>query len=60
MTPFAELLSQGSVFPGQGAGLEILQTLVNQVEGVVDQLGSLFGGHGGTGAVGESPDVQRL
>jgi hypothetical protein len=28
---------------------EILQALVHQIEGVVDQLGGLFGGHGSAG-----------
>jgi hypothetical protein len=29
--------------------LKILETLMDQIEGVVDQLGGLFGGHGTAG-----------
>ena len=49
LTPFAELSRQGLVLLGKGLGFEILQALMDQIEGVVDQLGGLFGGHGTTG-----------
>jgi hypothetical protein len=46
VAPLAELISQGLVFPLQGEVLQILKPLMHQIQGVVDQLGSLFGGHG--------------
>lgn len=49
LAPFTELRRQGLVLLGKSLGLEILQSLVHQIEGVVDQLGGLFGGHGTAG-----------
>jgi len=46
MAPFPEFLSQGELLAGQGLGLQVLETLVHQVQGVVYQLGRLLGGHG--------------
>ena len=46
IAPFPEFLSQGALLAGQGLGLQVLEPLVNQVQGVVYQLGSLLGGHG--------------
>jgi hypothetical protein len=45
ITPLAELLSQGTLLSGQGQRLQGLKALMHQIEGVVDQLGSLFGRH---------------
>jgi hypothetical protein len=45
IAPFPEFLSQGALLAGQGLGLQVLEPLVNQVQGVVYQLGSLLGGH---------------
>jgi hypothetical protein len=47
MAPFAEFLGQGVLFAGQGLGLQVLEPMVHQVQGVVYQLGRLLGGHGG-------------
>lgn len=49
VTPLAELGGQGAVFLAEIVGFEVLETLMHQIEGVVDQLGGLFGGHGGAG-----------
>lgn len=46
MALFAEFLSQSVLLAGQSLGLQVLQPLVHQVQGVVDQLGRLLGGHG--------------
>jgi hypothetical protein len=47
--PFSEFLCQGLMFMDQGLGFEILKPLMHKIEGVVDQLGSLFRGHGADG-----------
>ena len=44
--PLTEFIRQGLVLALEGEGLQILEPLVHQVEGAVDQLGSLVGGHG--------------
>jgi len=44
--PLAELIGQSLMLALQGEGLQILEPLVHQVEGAVDQLGGLVGGHG--------------
>lgn len=49
MAPFAELCRQSLVFVGQGLGLESEQALMHLIQGVVDQLGGLFGIHGTAG-----------
>jgi len=46
MAPFTKLVGQGLVFRLQGEVLEILEALMHQIQGVVDQLGGLIGGHG--------------
>jgi hypothetical protein len=46
VAPLPKLLRQGVVLPGQTLVLEILETLMHQVEGLVDQLGRLLRGHG--------------
>ena len=46
MAPFTEFGRQGTVLLAQGLGFQILQTLVHQIERVIDQLGGLFRGHG--------------
>ena len=46
MSPFSEFFCQGLVFMDQGLGFQILKPLMHQIEGVVDQLGSLFRRHG--------------
>ena len=51
MAPFAELRRQGPMLLAERLGFQILQALVDQIQGVVDQLGGLFRGHG-TRAVG--------
>jgi hypothetical protein len=40
-------------------GLKILQTLMHQIQGVVDQLGGLFGSHG-TSEEGRGVDMAQL
>ena len=59
LAPFAEFSCEGAVLLGQRLGLKILEALVHQIEGVVDQLGSLFGGHG-TAGEGRSSGVAVL
>ena len=59
MAPLAEFCGQGAVFLAQVSGLEILQSLMHQIEGVVDQLGGLFGGHGRESG-GKEPGVSGL
>jgi len=59
MAPFAEFSGQGAVFLAQVSGLEFLQSLMHQIEGAVDQLGGLFGGHGRAGG-GTEPGVGGL
>ena len=46
MTPLAEFIGQGLMFSLQRMVLEILKPLMHQVEGFVNQLGSLIGSHG--------------
>jgi hypothetical protein len=46
VAPFSEFFRQGLVFMDQGLGFEILKPLMHKIEGVVDQLGSLFRRHG--------------
>ena len=58
LAPFPKLRGQGPVLLGQRLRLKILETLVDQIEGVIDQLGGLFGGHGTAGegrGVGMAP-----
>jgi hypothetical protein len=45
VAPFPEFFRQGALFGLEAAGLQILQPLMHQIEGVVDQLGCLIGGH---------------
>jgi len=59
MAPLAELGGQGAVLLAQVPGLEILQSLMHQIEGVVDQLGGLFGGNGRESG-GKEPRVSGL
>jgi hypothetical protein len=47
MAPLAELIGQGLAGMGLLVGFQLLQALVHEIEGVVDQLGGLFRGHGG-------------
>ncbi len=53
LAPLPEFGGQGPVFVIEGLRFQIQQALMHQIEGVVDQLGSLFGGHG-IAAMGES------
>ena len=46
MAPFPEFFRQGMVLMNQGLRFKILQPLMHQVEGVVDQFGGLFRSHG--------------
>lgn len=46
LAPLAELLQQGPPRLGQLLLIEALQTLVHQIERVVNELGCLFGSHG--------------
>jgi hypothetical protein len=46
MAPFPEFLSQGVLLSGQRLGLQVLEPLVHQVKGVVNELGRLLGRHG--------------
>jgi hypothetical protein len=46
MAPFSKFLSQGPLLGRQRLGLEVLEALVHQIQGVVDELGRLLGGHG--------------
>jgi hypothetical protein len=41
VTPLAKLLCQGVLLPGERLGLEILEALMHQVEGFIDQVGWL-------------------
>jgi hypothetical protein len=62
IAPFPEFLSQGALLAGQGLGLQVFEPLVNQVQGVVYQLGRLLGGHGeesGNGQVVTGPSKAR-
>jgi len=45
LAPFAEFGRQGVLLGAHRLGFQVLEALVHQVKGVVDQLGSLFGGH---------------
>ena len=45
MAPLAKFLRECPVLTPQRESLQILETLVHQVEGVVDQLGGVFAGH---------------
>jgi hypothetical protein len=47
------------VLHGQRLGLEILQTLMDQIQRVIDQLGGLFGSHG-TAGDGKGGSVEGL
>jgi hypothetical protein len=47
LAPFTEFGGKGALFMGQGLIFQILQPLMNLIQGVVDQLGCLFRGHGG-------------
>ena len=47
LTPLAELSGQGLVLRLKRLGFEVEQPLVHQIEGVIDQLGRLVGGHDG-------------
>ena len=46
MAPFPKFRRQGPLLGSQGLGLQVLEALVHQVEGGVNQLGRLLGGHG--------------
>ena len=46
LAPFAEFGRQSLVLMVEGLRLQIQQALMHQIERVVDELGSLFGGHG--------------
>jgi hypothetical protein len=46
VAPFAKFLGQGVLLAGQGLGLQVLEPLVHQVQGVVNKLGRLLGSHG--------------
>jgi hypothetical protein len=49
LAPFPKLRRQGPLLLGQGLRLKILETLMDQIKGIVDQLGGLFGSHGTAG-----------
>ena len=49
LTPFPEFFSQGAVGGPLAGTLEGHQALVHQIEGVINQLSSLFRGHGAAG-----------
>ena len=53
LAPLAELGRQGLLVALVLGRLQLLEPLVHQIQGVVDQLGSLFGGHRPSGEVGE-------
>jgi hypothetical protein len=59
LTPLAELIGEGLLVAPGGAGLEVEKALVHQIEGVIDQLGGLFGGHGGA-ATKQRLELHRL
>ena len=59
LAPFAEFGRQGLVLLGKGLRLEILEALMHQIQGVVDQLGGLFGSHG-TSEEGRGVDMGPL
>lgn len=59
LSPLAEFRREGSVLLGQGEGFESLQTLMHQIERVVDQLGGLVGGHGGSDAGVQTPGLSE-
>ena len=59
MTPLAELFRQGALGAVLLVLLKLHQTLMHQVQGVVNELGSLFGGHGGTGQCRSCTDGAR-
>ena len=59
VAPFAEFGRQGLVLLGKGLRLEILEALMHQIQGVVDQLGGLFGSHG-TSEEGRGVDMGPL
>jgi hypothetical protein len=46
VTPFTELLGKGPMGPRLLARFQLKQTLMHPIQGVVDQLGGLVGGHG--------------
>ena len=46
MAPFPEFLGESPVLLDQSLGFEILQALMDKIQGVVDELGGLFRGHG--------------
>ena len=60
MAPFAEFSGQGPLFLGQRLSLQILEALMHQIKGVIDQLGSLFGGHVAHCGGANTPLVVRL
>ena len=53
LAPLAELSRQGLLIVLVLGRLQLLEPLVHQIQGVVDQLGGLFGGHRPSGEVGE-------
>ena len=59
LAPFAEFGRQGLVLLGKGLRLEILEALMHQIQGVVDELGGLFGSHG-TSEEGRGIDMGPL
>ena len=46
MAPFAKFRRQGLLLSRQLLGLQVLEALVHLVEGAVNKLGRLLGGHG--------------
>ena len=59
MAPLAELLGEGAVRQGLIVMREPLQALMHQIEGVIDQLSSLFKRHGQAKG-GNAPLLGRL
>ena len=53
LAPLAELGRQSLLVVLVLGRLQLLEPLVHQIQGVVDQLGGLFGGHRPSGEVGE-------
>lgn len=49
VAPFAEFSRQGLVLLGESLGFKILEALMHKIEGVIDQLGGLFGRHDAAG-----------
>lgn len=58
LTPFAEFFGKRFVLPALLDSIKGLEPLMHQIQGVVDELGGLFGSHGNTCQKGIGEGIQ--